>query len=609
MAGIEKSKVLLPWLIIIGLWAALHGALAVTVASPVFEGQLHGPDEYMRLVRVAELRDGNGWYDTAIARSNAPYGEALHWTRPMDLLILAGAYALSPFFGADDALFASGALISPLLSLLTCLAMAWAASPILGRNRAVLAAIIVLIQPGVLAYSATGRADHHGLLFLLFVLAAGGAIRTLSARPTTRSAVIAGIVYGLAIWEGIEMTILVALCQAAAALAWIRFDTVKARPQLIAAAAFLATTALALVSEHPPEAVFAVEFDRIALPHLVIATLTCAVWGAASAMERHRRDTATALKRGTLMAAAGGVGILILLSAFPDIVAGPYAAMDPRLLSIWDAHIAELGSLAPIDLDSAGRFLFFIGAVAPSLVYGAIAAWRHRSDPRALPWMFLTLLVAAYFLLSLQHLRMAPFAELASAPVLAAMIGGLAGWSERRLARLPGLLVTCGGVFALTFGGVIAGSYLLSLSASASPRTPEPACRIARIAPLLNDPAAFGATPLVVAALLDRGPEILYRTRHLVVATPYHRNAAGIWDGYRLLAAPTEEESREIAVRRGIDLLLVCPSRVERSFYTRQTGRDNLYTRMSDGDVPPWLVPVAISPKTADGFRLYRVIR
>jgi hypothetical protein len=30
---------------------------------------------------------------------------------------------------------------------------------------------------------------------------------------------------------------------------------------------------------------------------------------------------------------------------------------------------------------------------------------------------------------------------------------------------------------------------------------------------------------------------------------------------------------------------------------------------MSDGDVPPWLVPVAISPKTADGFRLYRVIR
>jgi hypothetical protein len=607
MAGIEKSKVLLPWLIIIGLWAALHGALAVTVASPVFEGQLHGPDEYMRLVRVAELRDGNGWYDTAIARSNAPYGEVLHWTRPMDLLILPGAYALAPFFGADDALFASGALISPLLGLLTCLAMAWAVSPILGRNRAILAAIIVLIQPGVLAYGAAGRADHHGLLFLLFVLAIGSTVRMLSARQTARSAVIAGIVYGLAIWEGIEMTILVALCQAAAALAWICFDTVKARPQLIAAAAFLATTALALASEHPPEAIFAVEFDRVALPHLVIATLTCAVWSAASAMERF--GTATPLQRGAVMAAAGGVGVLILLSAFPDIVAGPYAAMDPRLLSIWDAHIAELGSLAPTDLHRAGQFLFFIGAVVPSLVYGAITAWRHRSDPRALPWMFLTLLATAYFLLSLQHLRMAPFAELTSVPVLAAMIGGLASWSERRLARLPGLLVTCCGVFALAFGGVIAGTYLLSLSASASAKAPEPACRIARIAPLLNDPTAFGATPLVVAALLDRGPEILYRTRHSVVGTPYHRNAAGIWDSYRLLAAPAEEESHEIAVRRGIDLLLVCPSRVERTFYTRQTGRDNLYTRMSDGDVPPWLAPVAISPKNADGFRLYRVIR
>jgi hypothetical protein len=204
---------------------------------------------------------------------------------------------------------------------------------------------------------------------------------------------------------------------------------------------------------------------------------------------------------------------------------------------------------------------------------------------------------------------MAPFAELASAPVLAAMIGGLAGWSERRLARLPGLLVTCSGVFALTFGGVIAGSHLLSLSAAASAKVPEPSCRIARIAHLLNDPGAPGATPLVIAALLDRGPEILYRTRHSVVGTPYHRNAAGIWDGYRLLAAPTEEESHEIAVRRGINLLLVCPSRVERSFYTRQTGRDNLYTRLSDGAVPPWLAPVAIEPKDADGFRLFRVIR
>jgi hypothetical protein len=126
---------------------------------------------------------------------------------------------------------------------------------------------------------------------------------------------------------------------------------------------------------------------------------------------------------------------------------------------------------------------------------------------------------------------------------------------------------------------------------------------------VLNEPGGLGATPLTVAGLLDHGPEILYRTRHAVVGTPYHRNAAGIWDSYRLFAAPTEAESHAIIARRGIDLLLICPSRAERQFFTQETGADNFYTRLVAGAVPAWLAQVPIKPGNADGFRLFRVIR
>lgn len=76
MTGLDKRKAFTLWLIIFGLWAVLHGALAITVAAPVFDGVLSGPDEYMRLVRVAERRDGTGSYDTVMERSNAPCADA-----------------------------------------------------------------------------------------------------------------------------------------------------------------------------------------------------------------------------------------------------------------------------------------------------------------------------------------------------------------------------------------------------------------------------------------------------------------------------------------------------------------------------------------------------
>ena len=54
----------------------------------------------MRRLRAFIARDhlaqtGN-WYDGSLPRSNWPYGEALHWTRPLDVVLLAGTFLLVP---------------------------------------------------------------------------------------------------------------------------------------------------------------------------------------------------------------------------------------------------------------------------------------------------------------------------------------------------------------------------------------------------------------------------------------------------------------------------------------------------------------------------------
>jgi hypothetical protein len=78
MAGTYSGKALIPWLIVLGLWAVLHGAMATKVDPRVLDWELTGPDEYMRLVRMVERRGGTGSYDTVMERSNAPCAD----TRP-----------------------------------------------------------------------------------------------------------------------------------------------------------------------------------------------------------------------------------------------------------------------------------------------------------------------------------------------------------------------------------------------------------------------------------------------------------------------------------------------------------------------------------------------
>src|SRR3546814_7177911 len=85
-------------------------------------------------------------------------------------------------------------------------------------------------------------------------------------------------------------------------------------------------------------------------------------------------------------------------------------------------------------------------------------------------------------------------------------------------------------------------------------------------------------SPQTVLAFMDIGPELLYRTRHRVIGTPYHRNGDGIFDGHRILASPDLAAARALIEQRRIDLVLLCPSPVERGFY--EIGRASCRERV-----------------------------
>jgi len=113
-------------LVIVGLSAVVPAVLTLAYAAglmPLRRGDLADSDCYMRLVRVRQLWTTGRWYDSTIPRSNVPYGEELHWTRPLDLLLLLGAAPASLVVGFNEALFGWGVAVSPLLLLATLLTL------------------------------------------------------------------------------------------------------------------------------------------------------------------------------------------------------------------------------------------------------------------------------------------------------------------------------------------------------------------------------------------------------------------------------------------------------------------------------------------------------
>ena len=105
------------------------------------------------------------------------------------------------------------------------------------------------------------------------------------------------------------------------------------------------------------------------------------------------------------------------------------------------------------------------------------------------------------------------------------------------------------------------------------------------------------------------GPELLFHTGHTVVATPYHRNTAGIVDTIKFLRSTTDAVPKAVIAARNIDLVLICPADPEAGNYRNTDGPPTLLMRLEADQPPPWLVPVKLPFILSQNFKLFQVPR
>jgi hypothetical protein len=585
----------------------LQGLFVVQGVVPVAEGGLYDPDAFMRLVRVGEFAESGDWFDAKSMRSNAPFGEELHWTRPLDVLLLAGAAVLAPLTGFPAALHWWGVALSPVLQLLALVAMFWAGRDLFDVRGRVFLAVIFLCQAGLFNAFMVGRPDHHSLLALFFVVTVGLTLRLIGATASPRHGLVLGAVLALAMWVSAEALPPVALVLATLGIVWIYRGGAFADSSLAVGLTLAAGSALALLINPPGAGVLAPVYDRLSVVHVVIFALVGLFWVAVAALGE-RGPAAAAGARAVLTGAGAVVVVGLVWAIFPKLAGGPYVDVDPRVLPIYLDLVDEVRPLIHTGTAPLIEFLYWLGGAVlglPYLVYRCFLGNKERREP----WFFLLGAALLFVALAFYQLRWSSYAGLLLVFPVTGLLMATLGVLDRRLdlpwrALARALTVILFSVGFLLLGGLLKRE---SQSVVAVDAGGGAVCPLRQFAEFASGPAG-APTPQRILASVFAGPELLYHTPHQVVASPYHRNWPGIGDAHAIMTAADEGSALDLVRRREITWILLCPGPAERFLYRTGEKRPSFYDRLAAGQPPPWLQAVALPDELA-GFRLFRVNR
>lgn len=580
------------YLIVATVWALGHLGLAAIGTTPILRGRIPDTDGYMWLARIELLWRDGAWFDATMPRANAPFGDVLNWTRPLDVAISLLALPFTPFMPLRDALFAAGALVSPLFQLATILLIAWASRPLIDAETRPLVALVAVASMGLFGYSMLGRPDHHALVATALALLIGGALRL----PFGRGVAVFAAAVACGLWVSTEFQMPLGLVVAAAAAAWI-LDPGVARADMQARAwrASIGATALVLAIERGPGAMLVRESDKISLDQIAVVVAASLFWAVLAPLGDRLGG---ALGRAVAALATGFVLACALVVLLPGIERGPGGAIDPKVMELFLGRTTEMRSLLTWNLDSLVdqlklNLLCGVGAVT------AVMWWlRARGTPAAAGWLTIAILAAGYFVATSLHVRFAMFGMIGAAIAVAELLRLV----RARIAGGLGAILARASLMALIIAGpLVLGMLMSGREGSASDRaiqSLDAACDVGAAAPVLVRPDGLGARPRIVIAHLNFGSELLWRTPHGVLGTPFHRNRDGILDGHGFFEAHDDTTARAIAARRGADLVLFCP------LLAAGNAKGSLGRRLQAGEIPGWLVE---EPLEGTALRLFRV--
>ncbi|HEX4766227.1 MAG TPA: hypothetical protein VH414_08110 [Lichenihabitans sp.] len=576
-------------MIVLPLALLMSWPRAVTVWQT---GAYFDSDDAMRMVEVRAWLAGQGWYDLVAHRLVPPAGLLMHWSRvvdvPLGLLVRLFGLVADPIHAERLA-----RLAFPLaLQVAMIAATAWVARLLAGPGAVLPAALLIVLSGIAFGQFQPGRVDHHAPQILLLMLSTGTTL--LSLDPSrARFAALTGALIALSLAISLENLPFFAVLLAVPPVAWAvggeRYRRVLVRFALglglVLPPTFMLTVA--------PARWTIVTSDALSIAH--VAALGAGVLALLILAGLTPRLPATRW-RWFATSLMGAAVLVLVAAAYPSILHGPYAAMDPLIEGMWLSHVQEAQPIVRVLRDQPGLLPLVLGPLLAGAVTTAAVAWSSRGPARG-RWLVVVALIATGCAGAAWEFRVTgsvtPLALLGGAAVVARTI------DLARRSRPLYLLLPCGSI--LLFSSVAWA--MVPVPKSAAPGAEEiaaaAACRDgASFAPLALYPAITAFAPI------DVGSYILADTRMSAIGAPYHRNQAG--NLLVLKAFMADPEVAKAMIRNSVaNVVLICPGDPQLAIAAKHAP-EGLAAALLDGRVPDWLVPL---PLAGTPYRAYALVR
>ncbi len=575
--------------------SALVTVLAVFALSVVAGRYAHpfDADSMLRLVTVRDLLAGQDWFDPVQYRMGPQGGFAMHWSRFIDAPI-AALIAVGNLLTGGRGETVAAWLWPALVMFAAIFALVRSASIYGGRSAVLPAAVLGAATLYGTVYFLPGAFDHHNVQLALALMLM---LQFLDSRHPVRRGMWAGLTAALMMAIGMETILLVAFAglTAAALMAFEKDDGPDFAFGFGLAFGTGVLAAMALTVS--PRQYFAVACDALSLAHIALAALAGFGLAAASAATRGQSLT---VRLGALAALALAAGVMALVF-FPQCLADPYAALDPKLRAFWLDRVAEARPLLSLARTEPG---VVAGALVTPLLALAYVVRHARREGLSHKEFILAAFLVSSVAVALWQMRGAALAVTIAAVPLATMIAGLRERASAAGAPAKSQLLMAAGwiVSVSAFWSLAVGQAHALLSGGSPGRTDGVAGATPALAQCIAPAAIAGLNGLPASRLMaesDLGPAILLHTRHTVVAGPYHRNTAGLLAAIGVFDG-NEAQARAAVADMKAAYVVRCAGRVRQS--PAQGG--SFMRDLEEGRLPAWLDPI----ETASGspFRIYR---
>ncbi len=602
----------IPW------WKVVLWALLFQIAwnwqglAPVINnGELIGPDDFLRLHQITNWMNGQGWYDLTAHRMYPPIGGDIHWSRLVDVPI-AGLIWFFDLFTSNKIAARLAAIVWPTLLIVATVAVLVGICDRLVRDyNRLLAVLFSVLCVSSIAQFVPGRLDHHNVQILLFTLVMLG----LVMRPDKLGDILIGTCIAVSISIGLDSAMLFVPI-----LAFLGFEWAMGKNEngqgLARVGAALAITSLGLYALNMPvERWSDARCDANSLFFLSALLLVSGAYFALGFSTRWLAGNATrtVFMRFALGGIVATISVATLLWLFPHCSGGPFSQMGEEVSRRWLDNVQEAQGLIQVLDSRPSAWLSKVGYLVVMLAIGAIViARRVAGSPKLVVIYFIVIICSAGMFFQIRILQTGIYAAIPFCVIFAMMSWG---WLEqrfqgRKIVAMAVQTIVC--IVLLSASWTFAGKLLLSKKSAGDKEEPAVALTVENTSfqrrtttqcYAEQDYTGLSAlNPGLVMGDLDNSMSILVHTSHQVISGPYHRNERAILDVMDFFWTDIET-AHAVTKKHDLDYIALCVP--DPDFLAGDANSDGLAARIVRNEIPTWLE--WISPPDAR-IRILRVV-